>query len=60
MELWEKIVLGILVALVLVWFFPGLKRASEESKDAPRDWGGVLLPLGAVVLFIIFLISTLR
>ena len=60
MELWEKIVVGILAVLVLFWFFPGMRRQMEKSKDAPSDWGGVLLPLGAVVLFIIFLISTLR
>ena len=57
MALWEKIVLGILVALVVLWVLPGLKQSMEQRRDAPSDWGSVALPLGAVVLFVILLLA---
>lgn len=59
MELWEKIIIGILIILVLLWFMPGTRSMIEASKDAPKDWKGLLLPIGAVILFIVFLILTL-
>lgn len=55
----ESILIGILMVLVLLWFLPGTRRMIEDSKDAPKDWKGVLVPIGAVVLFIVFLILTL-
>ncbi len=58
MALWEQVLLGLLVAVVLVWFFPGLKRT---MKDAPKakagDWKGVLVPIGVVILFVLLLLS---
>lgn len=58
MALWEQIVVGILAILVLFWFVPGLRASIERSKDAPKDWAGVLIPIAVVVLFIILLISS--
>ena len=53
---WEKILVAVL-ALALVFFMrPGLKAAMERSKTAEKDWAGVLIPIGFVVLFVIFLI----
>lgn len=59
MEIWEKLVLGGFALVIIFWFFPGAKSMLEKGKDAPKDWSGVLIPIGLVVLFIIFLISTL-
>ena len=59
METWQQIILGALALLVLFWVFPGIKPMLERSKRAPKDWAGLLLPIGLVVGFVIFLISTL-
>jgi hypothetical protein len=54
---WEKVLTGILVLLVLLWFRPGIKAVFEQSQAAEeRDWKGVLIPIGLVVLFVIFLL----
>ncbi|MCY4148787.1 MAG: hypothetical protein OXF73_05470 [Gammaproteobacteria bacterium] len=45
--------------LVLLWFLPGTRNMIEASKDAPKDWKGFLIPMGGVILFIVFLILTL-
>ena len=54
---WEKIIVAVL-ALALIFFLrPGIKAAMERSKAAEeKDWSGVLIPIGFVVLFVIFLI----
>lgn len=60
-SLWTKILLGIAALLMLFWFLPGARAALARSRQAAqRDWRGVLLPLGAVVLFVLFLISLVR
>ena len=59
MDLWEKIIVGILMLLVVLWFLPGTRNMIEASKDAPKDWEGFLIPIGAVILFIVFLVLTL-
>ena len=57
-DTWELITIGAVVLLVLFWFRPGLKQAFKQSKEATnKDWTGVLLPIGLVVLFVIVLIS---
>lgn len=53
---WELIALGAIGLVVLLLFFPGLRRLSEESKDAPKDWPGFLLPIGVVIVFVVLLI----
>lgn len=57
MELWEQIALGAIIVLVLLWQGPMLLRGARESKDEPRDWMGVLIPIGLVVLFVLVMIS---
>ena len=54
---WEKILLGVLALVIILWFFPGAKTLMKESSDATRDWPAVLLPLVAVVAFVVLLIS---
>lgn len=57
-ETWEMIAIGAVVLLVLFLFRPGLKQAFKQSREAEnKDWSGVLLPIGLVVLFVILLIS---
>ncbi len=57
MASWEKILTGILVLMVLLWFRPGIKAIFKHSQQAQeKDWKGVLIPIGLVVLFVIFLL----
>ena len=57
-ETWEMIAIGAVVLVVLFLFRPGLKEAFRRSKEAEnKDWSGVLLPIGLVILFVILLIS---
>jgi len=48
-----------MVAVIVTFlFWPGIKKAIEQSKNVENpDWAGALIPIGVVVLFIIFLIS---
>ena len=58
MGLWEKLLLGVLVVLVLLWFRPGLKAAFKERREASRDeWMSVLIPIALVAGFVILLIA---
>lgn len=53
---WENLILGALLLLVVLWMQSGAKSALQRSKNKPSDWGSVLMPLGFVVLFVVFLI----
>ena len=53
---WEMIALGAIALIVLLLAFPGIKRITQESKEAEKDWPGFLLPIGAVVLLVVVLI----
>ena len=55
--LWEKLLLGVLVVIVLLWFTPGIKRSFKERRNASQaEWMGALVPIAAVVGFVILLI----
>ena len=54
---WENLLLAVLVLLVIFWIWPGIKGSLALSKQAPKDWNGVLLPIAFVVIFVIFLIK---
>ncbi len=54
---WESIFVGAVMIGVLVLMYPSVKNTIEKSKDGPKDWTGVLIPIGAVILFILFLIQ---
>jgi len=61
MELWEKILLGVGALLVVLWFRPGIKAVWKQSQAAEdRDWKGLLLPIGMVILFVLLLIIMVR
>lgn len=55
-SMWETILLGAVVLVVLLWFRPGIKASLERSQKAEKDWAGALFPIAIVVLFIVFLI----
>ena len=58
---WQQVVLVGVVLLVLWWTLPGVKAALERSRQAERrDWRGVLLPVGVVVIFVLLLIALVR
>ena len=53
---WELVLISAMAVLVLFWFGPGIKATLAQSQQAEKDWRGLLLPMGAVVLFVFFLI----
>ena len=61
MGTFEQVLVGILVIAVLFLFWPGAKAAMQKSREAENpDWIGALIPVGVVVLFIVFLIMLAR
>ena len=55
---WMTIGSAFLVGLMLVLLLPRARQMLKESpKGSPKDWMGALLPLGAVVLFVILLMA---
>lgn len=61
MPFWEQLLLGAGALLLVFLFRPGIKAALERSRAAQhKDWTGALLPIGAVVLFVILLIVLAR
>lgn len=61
MAVWEQILVGILVVLLLLWARPGIRAALKQGREAgERDWGGVLFAIGLVVLFVLLLIMLVR
>jgi len=57
---WEILLGGLMAALVILWFRPGLKAAIERSRTTKKDWPAVLIPLGLVLLFVLLLIQMVR
>jgi len=57
---WEILLGGLLAALVILWFRPGIRAAIERSRTAKKDWPAVLIPLALVVLFVLLLIQIVR
>ncbi len=58
MAVWEQVLLGLLVVVILVWFFPGLKHTLKNAPKATAgDWKNLLVPIGLVVLFVLLLLS---
>jgi NADH:ubiquinone oxidoreductase subunit 6 (subunit J) len=54
----EMVLVGAIVVLVLFWVGPGIKPMLEQSRQAENpDWAGLLVPIIAVILFVILLVS---
>ena len=47
---WEKLLLGVIGLLVLLWFSPGVKTMIAQSCDAQKNWPAVLIPTAVVVI----------
>jgi hypothetical protein len=61
MAWWQQVFLALVIVLVLWWTLPGVKAALERSRQAEqKDWRGVLLPVGLVVVFVLLLIALVR
>jgi hypothetical protein len=61
MAVWEQVLLGIAAFAILFFFWPGAKKALEQSRQAENpDWKGALIPIAVVILFVIILISFAR
>ena len=55
---WIKIGSAVFMAAMLIYLFPRAKHAIENSpKGSMKDWIGYILPMAAVVLFVILLIA---
>ena len=55
---WVKIGSALFMLAMVIWLFPRAKAAVQNSpKGSSKDWMGFLIPIGAVVLFVIVLIS---
>ncbi|MEA5445892.1 hypothetical protein VCB98_08680 [Gammaproteobacteria bacterium AB-CW1] len=51
----ELLLLGVLLLVVVLFFGRGLGTMLKESREAPKDWGGLFLPLSGVILFVLLL-----
>jgi hypothetical protein len=61
METWMKVIYALGLGAMVVFMYP---RAKAMIKHGPKaksgDWRGVIIPLLLVILFIIFLIQSVR
>ena len=54
---WEKLLLGVIGLLVLLWFSPGVKTMIAQSRDAQKNWPAVLIPMVMVIILVIVLLN---
>lgn len=55
---WLKIGSALFMGAMLIYLFPRAKHAIENSpKGSMKDWMGYIVPMVAIVLFIILLIA---
>ncbi len=60
MEFWQQLLLGALAVGALWLFLPSAKRAMQESPHGTAsDWLGLLVPIAAVVAFVLLLFALL-
>ncbi|QPK62291.1 hypothetical protein IVG45_15725 [Methylomonas sp. LL1] len=57
MSTMENLALGALALLLLFWVRPGINAAIARGKQTPADWQSLVLPIGLVVMFVLFLIA---
>jgi len=57
MAVWEKLLIGALLVLLILWFRPGIKAAFKERRQASQaEWMGALIPIALVAAFVVLLI----
>ncbi|MDH3632980.1 MAG: hypothetical protein OER98_17825 [Gammaproteobacteria bacterium] len=55
---WLKIGSALFLLAMIIFLFPRAKHAIENSpKGSMQDWMGYILPMAAVILFVILLIA---
>ena len=60
MSTWEIVALCGVAALVFFWIFPNIKATMKRSEEAPKDYMGIAIPLIGVILFVLFLVMSVR
>jgi len=59
--IWQLLLLGVGLVLLLMWWGPGIKAALKNpNKGTAADWKGLLLPIGAVIVFVVLLVLLAR
>ncbi len=56
-SLWESLLLGVMVLGIIFWMRPGIKASMKVSRNAKSDWVGLLIPIGFVIMFVLFLVA---
>ena len=60
-DLWEAILAGVLVLIVLFFFGPGAKRMMEKAPRAGADdWKAAIVPILLVAGFVVLMILMIR
>ena len=54
---WEKLLIGVIGLLVLLWLSPGVKMMIGQSRHAQKNWPAVLIPAVVIVIFVILLLN---
>ncbi len=54
---WESLLIGLMALGIIFWMKPSIKATFEKSREAKSDWMGLLVPIGFVVMFVIFLVA---
>ena len=55
---WEKIAVAALMVGIIIYIYPRMKRSMQNApKGETKDWTGLLMVIGVVVLFVLFLIK---
>ena len=55
---WLQIGSAVFLGAMLIYLFPRARQVIQNTpKGSASDWMGYILPMGAVILFIILLIS---
>jgi len=55
---WMKIASAVFMLAMVIYLFPRAKQVVQNTpKGSMKDWMGYVLPMAAVVLFIIILIK---
>jgi hypothetical protein len=58
MDLWMKIGTAALLVMMLIVLIPRAKQMLKESpKGSTSDWTSALIPIGAVILFVLLLMQ---
>ena len=55
---WSEILYAVLLGGLLIFMFPRARQMVENSpKGTMKDWMGFIVPMIAVILFVVLLIS---